>query len=137
VAAVSRAENALRSASPRSLRALAALLLGSVGGCLSAGAHYVQEGDNGGVVGIPNNTNVWPTYYRSKAEKLMAQMCPEGYEITGEQTVPVHSRDARGVNDNPRWDYFGGLQQRAPQETEYQISFRCAPAPTEIGERRP
>jgi hypothetical protein len=109
-------------------RALAALLLGSAGGCLSSSAYYVWEGDNGGVVAIPNNTNVWPTYYRRQAEKLMDQKCPEGYEITGEQAVIVRPRSAGGANDNPRWDYFGGLQ-RAPEETEYQISFRCAPAP--------
>ncbi len=115
-----------RSTRPPALRLLAVLLLAC--GCQGPGARYVWEGEHAGVVGIPNNTDIWPTYYRTKAIQLMTQKCPDGYEITGEETVTVRSGAPGGANDNPRWEYTGGLE-RVPEQTEHQISFRCAPAP--------
>ena len=66
-------------------------------GCVSGGeARYVYQDGQFGVVGIPENTSRWPTYYRQRAEELMAQHFPEGYEIVraeevveGERTVTV------------------------------------------------
>ncbi len=79
------------------------------------------------MVAIPNNTDVWPTYYRRKALAMIAAQCPDGFEITDEKEVTVPRQDPGGANDNPRWEYMGGLQQ-VPPETEYHLYFRCKPA---------
>jgi hypothetical protein len=57
-------------------------------GCLSP-ARYVSVGANGGVVAIPQNTNYWPACYRSAADELMRQKCPDGYVIDHEGEVAV------------------------------------------------
>lgn len=54
-------------------------------GC--ARPRFVEVSKDGGVVAIPSNSNQWPTYYRDKAEKLMREKCPEGYEIVMEEEV--------------------------------------------------
>ena len=36
---------------------------------------------------IPSNSNQWPTYYRDKAEKLIGEKCPDGYEVVMEEEV--------------------------------------------------
>jgi len=60
-------------------------------GCTAA--RMVECDRDGGVVAIPNNTNMWPTYHRDTALKLIQEKCPNGYEIvresetvTGQQT---------------------------------------------------
>jgi hypothetical protein len=63
---------------------LAATLGGSVG-CGSA--RFVQADSGGGVVAIPHNTNCWPTYYRDKADALLRQRFPGGYDIEREEEV--------------------------------------------------
>jgi hypothetical protein len=87
----------------------------------------VLQTEHGGAVAMPNNSDIWPTYYRRKALAMIAAQCPDGYEITDEREVAVGGQGPLGKNDNPRWDYFGGLE-RAPAETEYQIFFRCKSA---------
>jgi hypothetical protein len=54
-------------------------------GCGSA--RFVQVDGDGGVVAIRNNSNVWPTYYRDKADALIRQRCPAGYEIVREEEI--------------------------------------------------
>jgi len=54
-------------------------------GCTSA--RMVECDRDGGVVAIPNNTNMWPTYYRDNALKLIQEKCPQGYEIVRESEV--------------------------------------------------
>lgn len=61
------------------------LLFILVAGC--AGRRLVRTDAAGGVVAIPNNSNYWPTYYRDKAEEMIRQRCPNGYEIVGEEEV--------------------------------------------------
>jgi hypothetical protein len=67
---------------------VAALVLGAVG---CGGARYVAQQPNGGVVAIPCNSDVWPTYYYSKAEDLMKKQCPKGYVIDRQEEVPIGS----------------------------------------------
>jgi hypothetical protein len=113
-------------------RRLAPLLLVAACGCLNSGAHFVERTDSGGVVAIPNNSDVWPTHYRSRAEKLMAEYCPDGYVITGEGVVTKSRPEYGGRNDNPRFEYNGALEL-LPEGKEYQISFRCRTAPPPLG----
>ena len=117
----------LPPAGRRLVRVLAPLLLAGVGGCGAPGARVVLQTERGGAVAIPNNSDVWPTYYRRKALEMIAAQCPDGYEITDEREVTLPTDGPRGESDNPRWEYTGGLQ-RVPDETEYQIFFRCKPA---------
>jgi hypothetical protein len=111
----------------RLVQTLSALLLASAWGCAAPGARSVLQTDHGGIVAIPNDSDVWPTYYRRKALALIAAECPDGYEITDEREVAVERQGHLGANDNPRWEYFGGLEQ-VPEETEHQISYRCKPS---------
>ncbi len=113
---------------PSLTRRLVPLFLAAAAGCLNSGPHFVERTDGGGVVAIPNNTAVWPTHYRSRAEKLMAEYCRDGYVITGEGEVTRPRPDYGGRNDNPRFEYNGALEL-LPEGKEYQISFRCRNAP--------
>ena len=65
-------------------------------GCGSARMVTVEP--NGGVVAIASNNNMWPTYYRDKAEALMHEKCPQGYFVLKEEEVVVGTR----VNTNTR-----------------------------------
>jgi hypothetical protein len=68
-------------------------IVGLASGC--AGTHqarYVYQDGQFGVVGIPRNTEHWPTRYRSQAEELMARHFPEGYEIVRAEEVVEGSR---------------------------------------------
>ena len=76
-----------------------ALIAGS--GC--AGLHearYVYQDGEYGVVGIPENTNDWPNYYRDRAEALMKAHFPEGHEIVRAEEVVEGSRTTtvKGTN---------------------------------------
>lgn len=82
----------------RPWKRLAILLLAAPGvGCASSqGVRYVYQDGNFGVVGMPENTDRWPTHYRHKAERLMEGHFPDGHEIVraeevieGERTLKV------------------------------------------------
>jgi hypothetical protein len=55
--------------------------------CGCARPRFVEVSREGGVVAIPSNSNQWPTYYRDKAEKLIREKCPDGYEVVMEEEV--------------------------------------------------
>lgn len=55
-------------------------------------ARYVYQDGAFGVVGIPENTSVWPSYYREQAESLMKRHFPAGYEIVRAEEVVEGSR---------------------------------------------
>jgi len=58
------------------------------GGCAAShGVRYVYQDGDFGVVGMPENSNAWPTFYRSRAEKLMDSHFPEGHEIVRAEEV--------------------------------------------------
>lgn len=62
-------------------------------GCATSGqARYVYQDGQFGVVGIPENTDQWPTNYRERAEALMAVHFPDGYEIIRAEEVIEGSR---------------------------------------------
>ncbi len=62
-------------------------------GCVAPGqARYVYQDGQYGVVGIPENTDEWPTHYRVQAETLMSNHFPEGYEIVRAEEVDSGTR---------------------------------------------
>ena len=66
---------------------------GRSSGCASDGSvRYVYQDKDFGVVGMPENTNRWPTHYRRRADKLMDKQFPEGHEIVRAEEVEAGSR---------------------------------------------
>jgi hypothetical protein len=78
------------------------------GGCAtSQGVRYVYQDGDFGVVGMPENSDVWPTHYRKRAEKLMEEHFPEGHEVIraeevveGERTLKVE--DSKSAELGPQ-----------------------------------
>ncbi len=73
------------------------LLLALVCGCATSdGVRYVYQDGEFGVVGMPENTDRWPTHYRRQAEKLMDSHFPDGHAtvraeevVEGERTLKL------------------------------------------------
>ena len=62
-------------------------------GCASTnGVRYVYQDRDFGVVGVPENSDRWPTHYRRQAERLMASHFPDGHEIVRAEEVVEGSR---------------------------------------------
>ncbi len=108
----------------------AALFLIAGLGCACGSVRVVSRTPEGGVVVIPNNSDQWPTYYRSRAERLMRQICPAGYVIDHEEVVtaePVWSRP-QAANDTEEFDYNGALERLSHyRRQDYLITFHCSP----------
>jgi hypothetical protein len=72
------------------------LLLGGLSGCAtSESVRYVYQDKSFGVIGMPENTDRWPNHYHRRAEKLMKEHFPEGYEIVRAEEVTEGSRTLR------------------------------------------
>ena len=71
---------------------LTIIALGSVGCATTGDVRYVYQDGEYGVVGLPKNTSDWPTHYRKRAEALMAQHFPQGYEVIRAEEVVEGSR---------------------------------------------
>ncbi len=70
-----------------------ALLAILTSGCATTqSVRYVYQDRDFGVIGMPENTNRWPTYFHRKAEKMMGEHFPEGYEIVRAEEVTEGSR---------------------------------------------
>ena len=52
-------------------------------------ARQVLKEPGYGVVSIPHNSNAWPARYRDKADEVMRQHFPDGYQIVREEEVVV------------------------------------------------
>ncbi len=62
---------------------------------LSGCAHqvrYVYQDHDFGVIGMPENSDQWPTRYRTQAEKLMKAQFPEGHEVVRAEEVVEGTR---------------------------------------------
>jgi hypothetical protein len=121
--------------------AVVLLALGSVG---CTGPRIISQDQYGGVIAMPSNSNYWPTYYRSKAEEMMAKKCPQGFHIEHEEEVVVgQSVTNRNTSDTQTQDIPGrknrsDLQVTTTESThtttahdltEYRITFRANTAP--------
>jgi hypothetical protein len=69
------------------------------------GVRYVYQDRDFGVVGMPENTDCWPTYYRRQGEKLMNAHFSEGHEIVraeevieGERTLKVEGASSAEIS---------------------------------------
>src|SRR5688500_2556580 len=80
-------------------------------GCMG-GARVMRTNDSSGVVFIPENTNVWPTYYQKEAADAIRREHGNHVEIVwgkGEEVVigketrseQVEDRRLRGDKDKP------------------------------------
>jgi hypothetical protein len=67
---------------------LAGLAVFMLTGC-AASPRVVSATPAGGIVAIPNNSNAWPSYHRTKALELIAKQCPRGYQIDREEEVVI------------------------------------------------
>lgn len=66
--------------------------MGTLGCAGSREVRYVYQDGTSGVIGMPENSSRWPTFYRKHAEELMAEHFPEGYEIVRAEEVVEGSR---------------------------------------------
>ena len=96
---------------------MSACLLFGVG-CSSA--RVVSWSGSEGVVAIPRNSDVWPSYARTEATKLMVEKCPAGYQIVEEGAAPAGK--AVLTTAGP----ITGRTQMT-DDTEYRIKFRSSP----------
>lgn len=70
-------------------------------GCATQeGVRYVYQDGDFGVVGMPENSDAWPTHYRRKAEKLMEAHFPEGHEIVRAEEVVEGERTLKLEGSN-------------------------------------
>jgi hypothetical protein len=77
----------------RALVFLIALLAAFTSGCATTqSVRYVYQDGNFGVIGMPENSNRWPTHYHRRAEKMMGDHFPEGFEIVRAEEVTEGSR---------------------------------------------
>ncbi len=77
----------------RAMHGMLIALTAACSGCVSPNcARYVYQDGDYGVVGIPENTNCWPTKYRDQADKLMVAHFPDGHEIIRAEEVIEGSR---------------------------------------------
>lgn len=75
------------------LHILPILLVGGLSGCATTeSVRYVYQDKSFGVIGMPENTDRWPTHYHRRAEKLMKEHFPEGFEIVRAEEVTEGSR---------------------------------------------
>ena len=77
------------------MRAYAAILFAATlaAGCAeTGGVRYVYQDGQFGVVGMPENSDRWPTHYRRKAEELMTAHFPEGHEIVRAEEIVEGTR---------------------------------------------
>ena len=73
--------------------------LAELGCAMTQSVRYVyQDRDYG--VRMPENTNRWPTHFHRKAEKMMGQHFPEGYEIVRRKRLRgLSNAQDRGLED--------------------------------------
>jgi hypothetical protein len=59
-----------------------------------------RNGNGGGVVAIPDNTDSWPSHNLRHAKDLMAKQCPGGYVIEREEEVVTGQVTHTNTNTN-------------------------------------
>ena len=82
-------------------RTLALIFVAALSGCAhTQGVRYVYQDRDFGVIGMPENTNCWPTYYRRQGEKLMDAHFREGHEIVRAEEVIEGERTLKFEGSN-------------------------------------
>jgi len=77
------------------------LLVAGLSGCATTDSvRYVYQDKSFGVIGMPENSDHWPTHYHRRAEKLMKEHFPQGYEIVRAEEVTEGSRTLKIEGSN-------------------------------------
>ena len=64
------------------------------------GVRYVYQDRDFGVIGMPENSDRWPSYYRTHGEKLMNSHFPDGHEIVRAEEVIEGERTLKFEGSN-------------------------------------
>ena len=63
-------------------------IIAGLSGCASP-ARFIERTGDSGVVAIPANTDVWPSYNRTEAMDLIRKHVGSNFEIVEEREVPT------------------------------------------------
>jgi hypothetical protein len=96
--------------------ALFAVASAQAAGCNSA--QYVVKQQDGGVVAIPANNNVWPFHYRDEALTLIRQHVGSNYEIVDERSVVTGTTTTNNEQTN-REQVYNKKNPNLPGERDY------------------
>jgi hypothetical protein len=114
----------------RFLLVAAAVVVAGLSGCATPAHDISFDPQSGtGVVAIPGNSDMFPTYYRSAALDLIKQHVGPNYEILNEQTVPIGKTTVNAQQING--DRVNGVTT-TQDTTEYQITYRKKMLPTTV-----
>ncbi|HYT93750.1 MAG TPA: hypothetical protein VEL76_33835 [Gemmataceae bacterium] len=127
----------------------ALLLVCGLGGCGTA--RQITVTSDGGCIAIPENSDVWPTNYRTKAIELMKKQCPQGYVIVREEEVVTGKvRTDSEATDTQTQDVSSRRRPNATltttstshtsavrDQTEYRIYYQKTGASTGVQGRAP
>jgi hypothetical protein len=118
------------------------IVVSAVSGCMG-GARFVHKDVAGGTIAIPENTDMWPTYYRSEAIKMIREQHGANVEIVSEGEVVVGQEtrnDQRTENRKigPDGKPIGNLTTSinttsTTDKKEYQIQYRIKPMTVNTG----
>jgi hypothetical protein len=105
-------------------RLLCLLAVFALTGCGTA--RVITRDSEGGVVAIPENTNVWPFYYHDKAMELIKEDCPHGFVIAKEEEVVTGTV----TTEHTPSDATHTTETR--NRTEYRLYYKKASAPRTV-----
>lgn len=106
----------------------AAAVVAGLSGCQSP-ARYVDMQADAGVVAIPADSDVWPTYYRTRALEKIREHVGANYEIIGQGEVPTGKTTINSQQMSN--DRISGVT--TTQDTkEWQIAYRKKALPTTV-----
>ena len=103
-------------------------LLGALG--CSGAAHYVQKQADRCVVGIPADSNAFPTYYRDQADELAKKQFPQGFvfergELVQIGTVTNTRTDTDAAHVGPFMiDQVSNTTTTSHPLMEYRVTYR-------------
>ncbi len=110
-------------------------------GCMQ-GAKLIHQDATSGVVSIPENSNVWPTYYRDSAYQKIREVYPafnprtdileQGEYVVGQQTHNDQRVDRRQIGPDGKPTGEVMLNSNTTTTTdlkEYRITFRIPQSP--------
>ena len=97
-------------------------------------AHFVEKTGDSGVVAIPANTNVWPTYYQTEAMAKIREHVGPNFEIVHEglvQTGKTTVNNEHLNNDRMLNNQTINTTTTTQDMTEWRITYRkkAGPAP--------
>jgi hypothetical protein len=107
-----------------------AALLAALSGCASP-ARFVERTPDSGVVAIPANTDVWPSYNRTEAMDLIRKHVGSNFEIVEEKEVPTGKTTVNNqqVNSDPTFNRQTMNNTTTTQDMlEWRIAYRRKPA---------